>query len=114
MARVAMLVAALAIGNLCLAASIDTVRLTVVLDFEQADRTDPAIGNMRMEAATQLRDSGLDLGWATVKQSSRRQHLGDIVFKMRGKCAMDSFPLLADELGLPLASTHSSEGDILT
>jgi hypothetical protein len=115
MQRVAMLIATLAVGAFSCAASVEPVRLTVVLDFEQPYGSEEAIHAMRAEAATQLRDAGLNLDWATAEESSRRQDLGSsVIFKMRGKCAMDSFPLLADELGLPLAITHSTDGDILT
>jgi hypothetical protein len=115
MARVALLIAALAIGVQSHASAIEPVRLTVILDFEQRNPGEQAVRQMQREAAMQLRDSGLTLEWATATESRRRQDLTDIVvFKMRGKCAMDSFPVVADELGLPLAFTHSTEGDILT
>jgi hypothetical protein len=98
----------------------DFARVAVVLDFEQQNpeklrQSLEVIRSMQVETASVLRDSGLTIDWATMDESSRRQDFGEVVvFKMRGKCAMDSFPLLPDELGLPLAVTHSSDGEILS
>jgi hypothetical protein len=93
----------------------DAARVAVVLDFEQKQSTSEVVNSLRSETAAVLRDSGLMLEWPTVAESSSRQDLGEVVvFKMRGKCIMDSFPPVPDELGLPLAITHSSDGEILS
>jgi hypothetical protein len=36
-----------------------------------------------------------------------------VVLTMSGRCAMDAFPVIPDELGLPLGMTYSSDGEIL-
>ena len=112
------LIALFAIGSLYAASpgvTEKSARVTVILDFEQKEHGPKVIRGMQAETSNVLGDSGITLEWASVEESTRRQDLGDIVvFKMRGKCAMDSFPPLPDELGLPLAITHSSDGDILS
>lgn len=91
------------------------VRVSVALDFEQKAFGADVVRQMQIEAETILRDSGLGIEWTSIAESAQRQDLNEIlVFKMRGKCVMDSFPLLPDELGLPLAFTHSIDGEILS
>lgn len=89
--------------------------VAVVLSFEQGRYSDTALRAMQSEAGAILRDSGLQLDWTHEKDAAGRQDFGDlVVFKMRGRCVMDSYPPVPDELGLPLAITHSSDGEILS
>lgn len=91
------------------------IHLSVVLDFERKEFGADVVRSMQAETAAILRESGVSIDWVSLEESSRRQDLGEIlVFKMRGKCAMDSFPVLPDELGMPLAITHSADGEILS
>jgi hypothetical protein len=115
--RAFFLIAVFAIGSLSAASKGvgDSARLSVVLDFEQKQYASEVIKSMQAETASVLQDSGLTLEWSSVEESSQRQDIAEVVvFKMRGKCMMDSFPLLPDELGAPLAMTHSSDGEILS
>lgn len=115
--RSGFLIAAIAVMPLMAASSavagIPTV--TVVMSFEQQRYSDVAVRTMQSEAGAILRESGLQLDWALEKDSAGRQDFGElVVFRMRGRCIMDRYPPVPDELGLPLAITHSSDGEILS
>lgn len=91
-----------------------TARVSVVLSVDDQRFASAAVEGMQDEAASILVGSGVDLRWH-LYGSHGGDHEGElIVFRMRGKCAMDPLPLVADEMGLPLARTHTSDGEILS
>jgi hypothetical protein len=87
--------------------------VTVVLSFDRAYSAN-TLREMQFEAAKLMSASGLNLDWH-LKEDIAGQEFGElVVFKMKGKCAMDLAPLVPDELGLPLASTYVTEGELLS
>lgn len=89
--------------------------MAVLLQLEQQSYSPKALQNMQSEASSLLRASGLEIEWTVQTGTRNPGEFGNLViFKMKGKCAMDSFPLVPDELGLPLARTHSADGEILS
>lgn len=114
--RTPVVIASLAVWPLLGLMSGSTVApLSVVLNFEQTRFSSVALRAMQAEAETILRDSGLQLSWTLARDLSQRSDLGDlIVFKLKGRCEMDAFPVIPDELGVSLAMTHASDGEILS
>lgn len=106
------LLQALAMAPLAGAAGPDHV--TVLLEFEQQQYSSIALRSMQAETQSVLLDSGVKLAWSvTDRAAGSSGEGGGLVFRMKGKCAMDLFPALPDELGVPLAMAHSSDGTVL-
>ena len=88
--------------------------VTVLLEFEQPQYSAIALHAMQTETQSILAGSGVKLAWSVPRRAAGTSGEGSIVvFRMKGKCAMDFFPALPDELGLPLAMAHSSDGIVL-
>src|SRR4051794_15414246 len=84
----------------------NNIPVGVILKFGNRSWSPAALRIMQTEAASLLRKSGVDLLWSIYGQPQQQIDFGQlVVFRMSGKCAMDSFPLVPDELGLPLART---------
>jgi hypothetical protein len=88
--------------------------LTVILNYERADYSTVAFQSMQHETASIFEGSGVRLDWRTIDQASDSQQFDDlVVFKMKGKCAMDPLPPIPDEMGLPFAVTYTTDGEPL-
>lgn len=86
--------------------------VTVLLDFEQSP-SETSLAAMRDEAQRLLAKSGvrIDVGIrGQVPPSAEFENL--LLFHMKGRCAMDPYPVLFDERG-PLAMTYTSDGVVL-
>ncbi len=90
------------------------VPLTVLLDFEANRSPAPAaLEAMEKEAEKILSPAGVALDWRMRSELPDHAEFGRIVvFEMKGRCSMHTFPTLYDERG-PLATTFSSDGKLL-
>jgi len=84
--------------------------LTVVLDFK-GTYSEPAIREMRREAATILNSSGVRLGWTTKEEAAGNSYVDLVVMTLTGSCEFTPAPPRYDELG-PLAVTRTINGEV--
>ena len=90
-------------------------KLTIVFDF-QGPHSSSSIAEMQHEVAGILKDSGLQLRWRALSQTSGKSDVLDeenlVVVRFNGRCILEPDPILYDERG-PLAYTHSTDGTVL-
>jgi hypothetical protein len=87
--------------------------VTVLLDFDQP-YSSLSLAEMEREASAALKNTGLTFEWKlrdTVSPDAEFKLL--LVFKMKGRCAMDLVPQLIDERG-PLGMAFVSDGQVLS
>jgi len=86
--------------------------ITLVLQFE-GERSEESVQAMKAEFESLMRESGLTFEYrlrSELDHSTPIAHL--ILVRFKGRCRMDSLPVLFDERG-PYAATHVSDGEIL-
>lgn len=89
--------------------------LTIVLDYEQQGFSESTQKSMEEETSSLLESAGLTVDWTDRAQAAKKPDMRDVfVFRMRGKCTMDSLPVIPDELGMPFALTRSTDGQVLS
>jgi hypothetical protein len=89
----------------------ETKDVTVVMDFAEGF-SPQALQEMQAEAGRIVRKAGVKLAFLRRNEAAQDSYSELVVFKMSGRCEMDSFPALLDERG-PLAFTLTTEGRIL-
>ncbi|MBV8730120.1 MAG: hypothetical protein JO336_09955, partial [Acidobacteriia bacterium] len=90
--------------------------VTVIVDYEQPRYSNVSLQAMRDELQSLLNPVGLKIDLLTRNAVAPDRQFGELmVFKMKGHCTMDEWPVdaLSDERG-PLAMAYSSDGEVLS
>lgn len=94
------------------ASTLPSAAVTVLLKFDQ-DHSAVAMREMEKELGSLFKSTGYRFEWKLMEDVGSSQSFDDlVVVRMKGRCAMESYPLPYDERG-PLAFTHSSDGQLL-
>lgn len=97
--------------RLCAAASGITPEIAVIV---QADETFSPQAWQAMEAESQriAKQAGLRVRFVERSQAAAEQFTDLVVFRMKGRCEMDTLPALLDERG-PFAWAFTADGNVL-
>ena len=85
--------------------------VTVVVDFEGA-HSERSVQEMKREAETILKPSGVRLEWRANSEVGRESYGNLVLVRFKGRCVLQPDPMLYDERG-PYAFTYSSDGEVL-
>lgn len=86
---------------------------TVILDFDQP-YSNLSLIEMEREAGAVLKSTGLTFDWKTQDSlQPQAEYSALFVFKMKGRCALDTLPVPLDERG-PLGMAYVSDGQVLS
>jgi hypothetical protein len=96
------------------AVAANATTVLVLLEYQNARYSQTALQTMQSEAARLLNGSGIELQWKVNGKREIPEAPQLVMFRMTGKCAMDSFPAIPDSAAAPLARTHSADGEILS
>lgn len=86
--------------------------ITILLQFD-GKPSPKAVSEMEREMERILKDSGIRFTWRLREDVEVGQTFPDVVLvRFRGRCSMDSFPVLFDEMG-SYAETYTVDGQVL-
>ncbi len=87
--------------------------VTVVLDFDEP-HSPASVAEMEREATYDLKKTGYSFDWRLYETLQPQSEFKDLlILKMKGRCSLDTVPMLIDERG-PLGMTFVSDGYVLS